>query len=130
MRVFGVFAAASLGNHQFGLPRPVLGAIEGSNVVVILNSDLEMLFDPSFVALLGGNTRIAWVPYLDEDSFTRLIPDSRSEVVHLHELTTAVGEICSEAGEAVVESGEGAKLRLKLGDHRVNWGTGTFTAGK
>lgn len=130
MRVFGIFAGASLGNYEFGLPRPVLRAIEASDVVVILNSDLAMLFDQDFIALLAGNTRIAWVPYLDEDSFTRLLPNSRSEAMQLHELTTAVGEICSEGGEALVDSGADARLQCTLGDHRVNWGTGTYIAGK
>jgi 2,5-dihydroxypyridine 5,6-dioxygenase len=130
MREFGLFAGASLGRHEFGIPYPVLRAMEAFEVVIILNSDMEMLFDQSFLDLLGSDRRMAWIPYIDEDCFLRLFPENAQQVAELHESTTAVGEVFARSREAVVRSEAGTDVRMEIGDYRLNWGTGLFQPGK
>jgi 2,5-dihydroxypyridine 5,6-dioxygenase len=104
--------------------------MEASDIIIILNSDMEILFDGNFLALLKGNRRIAWMPYLDEDSFLRLFPESTQEAMELHELTAKVGEIFAASREAIVQSDAGTDIRMSIGDYRINWGTGIFQEGK
>jgi 2,5-dihydroxypyridine 5,6-dioxygenase len=130
MREFGLFAGASLGRHSFALPRSLLRAMDACDVVIILNSDMEMLFDRDFLALLKGDRKIAWIPYLDEDSFVRLLPETVQEAMELHEITTAVGKVFARSKEVVVRSEAGTDIRLEIGDYRINWGTGVFDASK
>lgn len=130
MREYGLFAGASLGRHDFGLPKPLLRAIEAANVVIMLSSDLEVEFDESLLALARGDRKIAWIPYIDEDSFLRLFPASAQEVMELHEITTRVGNIFVRSKEAIIRSGAGTDLRMNIGHYRINWSTGVFQAGK
>lgn len=130
MREFGLFAGASLGRHDFRLPQPLIRAMETSDIVIILNSDMEILFDENFLALLKGDGKIAWIPYIDEDSFLRLMPESIEEAIELHEITTRVGNIFAHSKEVLAQSDAGTDIRMNIGDYRINWGTGIFQAGK
>jgi 2,5-dihydroxypyridine 5,6-dioxygenase len=130
MREFGLFAGASLGRHEFELPQPVLRALEASEVAIILNSDMEMLFDQRFLGLLGDDRKFAWIPYMDEDCFLRLFPENAQQVAELHEVTTAVGDLFTQSRVAVVRSEAGTDVKMEIGDYRINWGTGVFQEGK
>lgn len=130
MREIGLFAGASLALHEFGLPKPLLSAMRDADVVIILNSDMEMLFDQDFLALLEGERRMMWMPYLNEDSLLRLLPESSVEAADLNRVTTAVGNLFAGARDVVIHSDAGTDLRMQIGDYRINWGTGVFEAGK
>lgn len=130
MREFGLFGGASLGRHDFRLPRSLVEAMAASDVVIILNSDMEILFDQDFLALLKGDRRLAWVPYITEDSLVRLLPETAQEAMELHETTARIGDMFAQAKEAVVQSDAGTDIHMKIGDYRINWGTGVFQAGK
>lgn len=130
MREFGLFAGASLGRHDFSLPQPLLRAMEASDIVIILNSDMEMLFDEDFLSLLKGDRKMAWIPYIDEDSLLRLFPESAQEAMELHEITARAGNVFARSKEAVIRSDAGTNIRMNIGGYRINWGTGVFQADK
>jgi 2,5-dihydroxypyridine 5,6-dioxygenase len=104
--------------------------MEVADIVIILNSDMEILFDKRFLALLKGQRKMAWGPYLDEDSFLRLLPETAEEAMQLHELTNRIGSTVAESKEAVVQSEAGTNIRMQIGKYRINWGTGVFQPGK
>lgn len=128
MREFGVFAGASMRTQA--LARPLLAAIRAADAVVVLNSDMAIMFDEGFIAQLGGATRIAWGPYFTEDAFLRLMPDTANEAIELRDATTAVGERCAAAQTVTVRSDAGTDLAMRIGGYRVNWGTGMYARGR
>lgn len=128
MREFGVFAGASFGGRP--LPRPLLDAIAAADAVVILNSDMSIMFDAGFVERLGGSVRIAWAPYFTEDAFLRLMPDAEEEALELSDATTRVGERFRGSHDVTVTSETGTDLTMRIGDYRVNWGTGRYEQGR
>jgi hypothetical protein len=130
MREFGLFAAASLEDDPRRVPTTVLGALAACDAALILNADLELLFDGGFLDLAKSGPRIAWAPYLDADSLLRLLPADESEVDELYRTSTAVGEAVAAASEITLEGDNGTALRMRIGDHRINWSTGVHEQGK
>lgn len=130
MHAFGHFAAGSMSDDIPRLPRPALEALRAADAAVIINGDLELLFDPRFLAVAKSETRIGWLPYLDGDRALRLLPASMDEVRELHDTTSRIGEAIRAGHDVVVTSPAGTDLRLKIGDRRVNWSSGIHEEGK
>lgn len=124
MREFAHFAAASLHQDVQRLPAPLVEALRSADVCMVLNSDLELLFDDRFLAAARDRTRIGWIPYLDAESILRLLPRDEAEVAELERTTTAVAERVQKATEVRITSAGGTDLRLNLGDRRINWSSG------
>jgi 2,5-dihydroxypyridine 5,6-dioxygenase len=130
MHVFGHFAAASLSDDVDRLPRAALEALRAADVAIIINGDLEPLFDRRFLEVVRGDTRVGWLPYLDADTALRLLPASAEEIRELHATTTRVGEAIAGEHDVTVTSTAGTDLRLRIGEHRVNWSSGVHEEGK
>lgn len=129
MREFGIFAAASL-DPRPRLPRPVVQALAAADAAVIVNSDMSIMFDAGPRAVISsGATKLGWAPYLSEDAALRLLPASAGGCVELSELTTAMSARFGGDHEVLVTSPVGTKLRLRIGEHRVNCGTGVASSG-
>ncbi len=129
MREFGVFAAASL-DPRPRLPRAVTQALATADAAVIVNSDMSIMFDAGLRAVIGsGATKLGWAPYLSEDAALRLLPASAGECVELSELTSATSARFGGDHEVLVTSPAGTELRLRIGEHRVNCGTGVASSG-
>lgn len=128
-RRFGVFAEASTGTVP-PLPPAYVSALAAAEVSVILNSDMSLMFDPGIRQIIGeGRARLAWMPYVDEDSMLRLLPSTAAGWQQLVATTTTVGEIVDKASDVVVRSGQNSELRLNFGDHRTNCSTGVPGSG-
>jgi hypothetical protein len=123
MKQYGLFARASLESDAPLMPRALGHAMAGSDVIVILNSDIEILFDPRFRELASSSRRIAWIAYLDEESFLRLLPEGIDEADRLHAFTHRVAASLRRTREVRIESAAGTSLRLEIGAHAVNAGT-------
>lgn len=130
LREFGLFAAASFREGVPALAQPLLRAILAADAVVILSSDMSIMFDEGFRAVLAEGAKVAWGPYLTEDAFLRLLPDTGDEARELLETTTRVGEVFSGEHDVAVRSDAGTDLQMRVGEYRVNWGTGVYSAGK
>lgn len=129
-REYGVFARASLYDDRALAPEALKGAMSASDVIVFLTSDLEVLFDESFRAIVRGPRRCAWHSYTEEDAFLRLMCESVEEADALQVFTTQVGDVIGRTREVVVESELGTSLRLRIGEHKVNVGTWYGPAGR
>jgi hypothetical protein len=130
MREFGLFAAASLEDDPQRLPETAAGAMAACDATLILNADLELLFDRRFLNLAETGPRITWAPYLDTDSLLRLLPSNAEEVDELYRTSTAVGDAVAAASTVVLEGDNGTSLRMRIGGQRINWSTGVHEAGK
>lgn len=130
MREFAHFAAASLRDDVRRLPEPLAAALGAADVCVVLNSDLELLFDQRFLASGRETTRIGWIPYLDAETMLRLLPRDAHEVEELAAVTAAVDERLRGAREVTVTSPGGTDLRLELGGRRLNSSGGVHDPGR
>jgi len=124
MKEYGLFGRASLYESSDLVPEPVLAAIAASDAVVFLTSDMEMVFDRGYVELVAERSRrIAWVAYIDEDSFLRLMAPDAADADRVHALTASVGERLRGAREIHIRSAAGTDLRMEIGDHSINIGS-------
>jgi 2,5-dihydroxypyridine 5,6-dioxygenase len=129
MREFGRFAAASHDTRP-RLPAPATQALAAADSALILNADMSIMFDAGLRAVISeGATKLAWAPYLDEESALRLLPASPNECHELQAATVAVGSRLAAARRVRVTSPGGTELDLDIGEHRINCGTGIATSG-
>lgn len=129
MLEFGIFARASLVDVD-ALPSTVAAAMKAADAVVMLSSDLTILFDPTFRALLSTRTRVAWMPYLDVDSFLRLLPRSAGQAAELVRVTRYFGSLMDHARLAHVTSANGTDLRMSIANYATGCSTGTHAEGR
>lgn len=129
MKEFGLFSGASKRNNGMCLPVPLIKAIEAADVSIVINSDMELLFDQNFLNLLKQQKTITWLPYLSEDRFLSLLPSTFDQAKELAEITSLVGNKFLNAKNALITSDAGTNIELKLGDYRINWGSGIFKPG-
>lgn len=130
MREFGLFAAASLEEDPRRVPEPALGALARSDAALILNADLELLFDAAFLELARSGPRMAWAPYLDAETLLRLLPATADEVDELYRTSTAAGRAIAAGTQVELTGSNGTQLRMQIGAHRLNWSTGVHEPGK
>lgn len=125
MREFGRFAKASLETLTKVLPTPALEAARHSDGVVLLTSDLNLLFDRDFRSLVESNSvPFVWLPYIDAERFVRLAPNSSTQARRLASETAMVGRIVREGGAVHITSPQGTELEFHLNSYTTNVSTG------
>jgi len=117
---FGLFAGASLGNPDPKLSRTVVAALEQADAVLLLTSDLPLLFNPDVRRLATGGKRFIGLPYMTEENLLRVLPDSPAEAHLLQDRTMAAAQRFRRASTARVTSPGGTDVFMSLGQYRVN----------
>ena len=121
------FAGASLRQSSLRLPRPVMAAISAADAVLIINSELELLFVPTLRELFTtsqiGKTeqrvRVINIPMLTGENMERLMPESSEEVGSVHATTIKGGKLMSEASRARITTPAGTDLSMSLGQYHI-----------
>jgi len=108
------FAQAALGETR-QLPEPVAAAMAGADRIVLVLSDLEVLFSARVGAIADSDRRLIMFPYSDIPGIRRLLPASADEADALAEFTTAIGGLVAEAHTARVTSPAGTDLTWAFG---------------
>ena len=120
MKEYGLFAEAARYADRNLIPSALREAMLSSDVIVVLNSDIQFVFDVRFAEINSGTRRIALIPYLDEDSFLRLMTGGVAEADSVQAFTEKIGDVIKRTREAVIESTAGTNLRMEIGNHRIN----------
>lgn len=128
MKEFGLFAGAwRFGEH---LPKAVIGALREADSVVILGSDLDMLFSETFKSILGDGKRIISLPYLTtEEMVFRLLPDDDEEVKALQGVSKKYFGLLNNAKRARITSEKGTEIEMELGQYKTNCSSGVVEKG-
>ena len=118
-REYCYFAGASLRPDETQIPPILHAAIEASDAVVLLCSDMDLMMAPGWKGLLdqaGSDKvpRMLFLPYLTTEDTLRMLPTSEEEVTTQHNLVKAVGDTF-EAREAHITSEAGTDLHMTLG---------------
>jgi leucyl aminopeptidase (aminopeptidase T) len=127
-REFGLFAGAW--QFEDATPKTVLGAIREADSVVIMGSDLDILFSEVFKAMLREGKKVIALPYLtDEEMFFRLLPESREEILELQAVSKKYFGLLDPAKKARITSEKGTDIRMELGQYRTNCSSGVVEKG-
>ena len=125
MRTFGTFPSAAFDAAQTS-PYPVLNAaVAAADAVILLSSELALLFNPGFRTALQSS-RVAFLPYLDRDLASRLLPADEAEIHEVASLTTAVAATLEGAHDIRLASPAGTDLSLRIGQYAGNCSAGSF----
>lgn len=128
MKEFGLFAGAW--RFEEPLPKTVLGALRGADSVVILGSDLDLIFSEQLKNILREGKRIISLPYLTtEEMFYRLLPDNYEEIIGLQTITKKYFELLNNAKRAKITSQKGTDLVMELGQYKTNCSSGVVEKG-
>jgi leucyl aminopeptidase (aminopeptidase T) len=128
MKEFGRFAGA----WRFGevIHDVVLGALREAGAIVLLGSDLDLLFSERFKRLLRTGKRVIGLPYLTtEEMFFRLLPDSYEEIVALESSSKKYFDLLDNAKRARITSERGTDIEVELGQYRTNCSSGVVGEG-
>jgi len=128
MKEFGQFAGA----WRFGetVPKAVIGALRETDSVIILGSDLDLLFSDKFKSILREGKRVIGLPYLTtEEMFFRLLPDSYEEITALQAITKGYFELLNNAKHARITSTKGTDIQMELGQYKTNCSIGIVEKG-
>jgi 2,5-dihydroxypyridine 5,6-dioxygenase len=128
MKEFGQFAGA----WRFGEPaaKTVIGALREADSVVLLGSDLDILFSEGLRSALRTGKRMLGLPYLTtEEMFFRLLPDTVEEVQALQRVSKTYFNLLDKAKEARITSEKGTDIRMELGRYRTNCSSGVVEKG-
>lgn len=128
MREFAQFAGAW--QLEDPLPKIVLGALREADSVVIMGSDLDILFSENFKAMLREGKRVVALPYLTtEELFFRLLPDNHDEISALQAVSKKYHGLLDRAKQARITSEKGTDIRMELGQYRTNCSSGVVEKG-
>lgn len=130
LKEYCFFAGASLKPGGPQVPPIVAGAMEGASAILLLVSDMEMMFSPLVPRLLGEGRRMLLVPYFDSPTVRRLLPTSAEEIDEQRRIVEKCGGYFEEGRTARVQSKEGTDLRLRLGQWEVRRRRGVADAGE
>jgi len=129
LATFGTFPSAAF-NEDAIRPYPVLNAaVAASDAVILLTSELALLFNPEFRTALR-NSKVAFIPYMDAETAVRLLPGDVNEVEDLASVTTTVAEHVKKARQVRLLSERGTDLRLEVGQYTGNCSAGSFAKAK
>ncbi len=110
------FAGASLCADQLKLPAILLGAMEGADAILLLNSDLEITFVPTFKEL-ARRKRIVSLAYLSLESALRMLPSSAEEVEEVRRGVEEGEKAMAGAVRARITSPQGTDITMSLGQY-------------
>jgi len=130
LKEYCFFAGASLKPGGPQIPRVVAGAMEGASAIMLLVSDMEMMFSPLVPRLLGEGRRMLLVPYFDTPTVRRLLPTSAEEIDDQRRIVEEYGAYFEEGRTAHAWSKEGTDIRLRLGQWEVRRRRGIADAGE
>jgi 2,5-dihydroxypyridine 5,6-dioxygenase len=130
MREFGLFAGASIGRPDPALPRVVLSALAEADGVILLISDMPILFNEGFRSMVGQGKRVIGLPYITAESMSRLLPDTPEEAQALHALNEWAASRFRQASHARVVSEGGTDVRMEIGQFRINAASGVLNPEK
>ena len=128
MKEFGLFAGA----WRFGEPlsKTVIGALKEADSIVLIGSDLDLLFSEKFKSVLREGKRVIGLPYLTtEEMFFRLLPDSDEEITALQTVTKKYFKLLNNARRARITSEKGTEIEMELGQYKTNCSSGVVEKG-
>jgi hypothetical protein len=129
MQTFGSFPSSAF-EPDIIRPYPVLNAaVAAADAVILLSSELALLFNPEFRTALRGS-RVAFLPYMDRDLALRLLPSSSEEVEDVARLTLEAARRLEGSHEIRLTSSTGTDLRLRIGQYAGNCSAGSFALAK
>jgi len=127
-REFSQFGGAW--KFQETLPKVVISAMKAANCVVIINSDMDVIFSLSLRELLKEGVRILLLPYiLNKERFLRLMPEIQEEVLELKEVTEKYFHLMDQAHHARITSPAGTDLEMHLGNYKTGYSKGVISTG-
>lgn len=110
------FAGASLQAEQLKLPATLMGALEGTDAMLLLNSDLEFFFIPAFKEL-AQRKRIVSLAYLTVEGALRMLPSSVQEVESIRQGVEVGEKALGSARSARITSPQGTDITFALGQY-------------
>lgn len=129
MQTFGSFPSSAFDN-EITRPYPILNAaVAAADAVVLLSSELALLFNPEFRTALRAS-RVIFLPYLNFDLALRLLPSSVEEVEDVAKLTTEAFRLLEGEHEIQLTSTAGTDLKLRIGQYVGNCSAGSFKLAK
>jgi leucyl aminopeptidase (aminopeptidase T) len=123
-----LFAGASLHASSLKLPNTLVGAMNGADAILLLNSDLEIVFAQAFKQV-AKRKRILSLAYLSEEAALRLLPSSVQEVEDICRVVEAGGKAMESARTTRITSPQGTDITFSFGQYPVSLHVGVAKPG-
>ena len=115
-----LFAGASLlPEEQLQLPATLQAAMEATDRILLLNSDVEIFFVPGFRELARRKGLVSFA-YLTFEGTLRMLPSSREEVEEIRATVEAGGQALGSATRARITSPQGTDISFRIGQYPLS----------
>ena len=112
------------------LSKVSLGAMSTADCVLIINSDMDVLFSRSMREMLQQGLRLVILPYIfNRERFFRLMPETKEEILELKEVTERYFQILNNSQHARISSPAGTDIEVRLGNHKTGCSKGVVGGG-